>query len=701
MRWAVVLLLLPVLAGCIDRDGPAPEQDATGRVVDAAGVPVPDAVVVLLGDAERRTRTDADGRFAFRDVPAGPCTVEVEAPDFLAKRGTLTCPFTDTTFRLTPRAEASPPSGVGPDGTPPPVDPGLPSHELLGRVLDAATGAPVRDALWVLERGDATLADGRTDATGRFSARLTPGPVAVTVEAPCRPLLRHDVELQGDLDLDLHLGAAEAGLRALGQPGVAAASGPGPGMVTVAWGAVEGAVRYEVEDGEGGSVLDVGGTRAWSDHTPGQHRVRAVDGCGTVGPWSEPLRGAPAPGDDPPSLASVRPANPTVQTRDYDVLDANGTVVGQKSWRIVSGTGNCCENYVSTTRDGWVLDFGGESLLFSRDEGVTWKEVVPHSFQVCGEGAVVPGPGGDVYAMNWQMCLGAGDDGVWTLKYVAADDVWLEGAGPVHAPFFDRPWMTVMPGPHVDALGRTSAVRSYIFTNFNDNLYGQGHVVSGDGVTYLPQPPLADQFAGERIDLPASLSPDPDADWTQPIVQSFARGLDPGLGVLQVGLSCQLLDTSDGRGCSSQALPVRSMQRDGTGRLHAVEFVGSTFVYRTSDDVGRTWTKTGFPLPPGVSGILEWDLKAHHGLDRAVLAVHAAADGGAVDYAIVLRDIRDTPAIDRVLRVGASAGTGDSGVAAEGDRYDFMTTGFLPDGRVVLSMTDGEFHPPAVAIELK
>jgi hypothetical protein len=51
----------------------------TGIVKDSAGAPVPEAEVAVIesGTLRRQVTTDAAGRFAFRDVPAGPFTIRV------------------------------------------------------------------------------------------------------------------------------------------------------------------------------------------------------------------------------------------------------------------------------------------------------------------------------------------------------------------------------------------------------------------------------------------------------------------------------------------------------------------------------------------------------------------------------------------------------------------------------------------------
>lgn len=474
------------------------------------------------------------------------------------------------------------------------------------RLVDDATGAPVA-GLWRAELGEAVVAGGLAP-DGASLLTVPSGALEVHATAECRPEASARVDVAAHTQVEVRFGPITA--ESAGAPAVTVHAGPGA-MTTLVWDAIAGARGYEVV--EGGRTYDVGGSLAWGDHTPsGSYGVRAVR-CGVAGAVTQVQADVPLL-PPLPTLAVPVPAAVDVSEEAYATFNATGAPGPTQAWRVVQGTGNCCENYLATTRQGWIVDFGGDSVLVSKDEGVSWEIVTPHGYQGCGEGAIVPGPGGDLYAMNWEMCAGgAGNDQVWGLKYVAADDAWLDGVAPAHSPFFDRPWMSVSPGPHVAPDGTVWPVRSYIFSNFNDNLYGAGHVVSGDGRLYHVDAPLVDTVGGDPYTLPGALPFDADADWSQPYVGTFGRSLAPGLHVFRTGLlPCMLVDTPGGRACANRDLPLDSMQRDAGGRLHAVESDDGNITYRWSDDVGLT----------------------------------------------------------------------------------------LPDGRIVLSFTDGEIHPPAVAIEL-
>ena len=54
--------------------------ELSGSVIDARGLPVA-GVAVSLGENERTTQTDAEGRYAFADVAAGEASIAVHKPN--------------------------------------------------------------------------------------------------------------------------------------------------------------------------------------------------------------------------------------------------------------------------------------------------------------------------------------------------------------------------------------------------------------------------------------------------------------------------------------------------------------------------------------------------------------------------------------------------------------------------------------------
>jgi hypothetical protein len=99
--------------------------------------------------------------------------------------------------------------------------------------------------------------------------------------------------------------------------------------------------------------------------------------------------------------------------KSYPVVDAKGRKVGSAKWRLTKAGGNCCEVLLTSTRSGWLVEFGGTYPIYSKDEGKTWHEVaptVPSTSRVPnpgprkiagGEGTVVQSPDGDLLGIGW------------------------------------------------------------------------------------------------------------------------------------------------------------------------------------------------------------------------------------------------------------------------------------------------------------
>lgn len=701
---ALLLLASLLVAGCAKNPTPkteTPEPDQLRGTVFRSDVPLPGVALTLRHAGGQATTTSAaDGGFLFLDVGQGPCTLLVEPREGGNHTINTQCPG-----RLNVRLPALiPASGTGTSPVAPaptaPRTPVVAGGVTLQAEITDESGTRLAGVRWQATRDAQVLGEGVTGPAGTLTLQATRGPVALAFSSLCIAPLTHPLQLDADLFTVIPLPVRLP--PALGAPSLTATDGPVEG-VTLSWTAIEGARGYEVQDGKG--TRRVGGL-AWGDHTPsGPYKVRAIDPCGQDTPWSSPADAAGLTPVGHPNLMAASPATATAKETTFPILDLDGNPIGQLPWRVVEGTGNCCENFVATTSQGWILDFGGSTLWVSKDEGLSWTQYTNHGLQICGEGAVVPGPAGDVLGMNWEFCLGAGTDGVWSMKYIADDDRWVEGSQAVHAPFFDRPWLSVAGGPFTDPTGRTGPLLSYIFTNIHDGLHGTGHGQSLDGVTYLPDTGLLSLTYGDPFTLPDRLRYDPDADWTQPQREAYGRGLDPSLHVLSLGLAnCMLVDHASGRACTNADLPVRSMQRDAAGRLHAITFDDDarTLTYSWSDDVGRTWQQRDFPYLPQMAadGGREWDLKASATLGKTLVTMHTLDQAGtALDLVYQFRDNQGIPQLDQILQVGIGGGSAASGVAAD-ERYDFMSSGFLPDGRMALSFRDSTLSQPALAISL-
>ena len=91
--------------------------------------------------------------------------------------------------------------------------------------------------------------------------------------------------------------------------------------------------------------------------------------------------------------------------------------VGESNWAVFGNEegGNCCEHYLAMTKEGWILNFGGEYPTWSDDRGRTWQEYTPSVFsqfgclepkptipgqEGLGEGSIVQATNGDLIAMG-------------------------------------------------------------------------------------------------------------------------------------------------------------------------------------------------------------------------------------------------------------------------------------------------------------
>jgi hypothetical protein len=143
---------------------------------------------------------------------------------------------------------------------------------------------------------------------------------------------------------------------------------------------------------------------------------------------------------------------------DHGSPTADDNRHGKTTWRVVAGTGNCCENYLTTSRQGRLFDFGGTWVQISDDRGLTWKQVEPLTPLITGEGTIAVAPNGDIIGIGWDPYSG---DHLQAFKYEAFSGKWFYNELPLHTPFYDREWVTVVPGPFsVD--GRTVPYISFV-----------------------------------------------------------------------------------------------------------------------------------------------------------------------------------------------------------------------------------------------
>lgn len=418
---------------------------------------------------------------------------------------------------------------------------------------------------------------------------------------------------------------------------------------------------------------------------------------------------APAPNEFP---ATVRAFSPAISERSFPATSATGDEVAPEEWRVVHGTGNCCENYVASTSGGRLMDFGGSYLRFSDDQGESWSEVAGLGVLAGGEGAVVEAPNGDVVGVTWDPYSG---DRLEGFKYDKADNAWTFAQNKLHTPFFDRPYITSLPGPYSVA-GESVEYLSYITGGWGIVSTGgfaptRTHYLSMDGVNYIPGTspfPATGTSKSKALVLPA----DPRADAIQPLTVLGVAPL-PGGGALawkntQGEVDLSILEPPDPTWSpftfpGAPKLEGRLLA-DSQGRLHNVDVGTGSFTYRISSDGGVTWSSIAVPMPQGYQAVMPqfdrfWDFKSNGRLEMGVVSMYArnTTTGKDQNLVFVLSTDGTRPALDKVLFLGRGDKAFGTGLGAV-DRLDFITVAILPDGRVASTYLDNAFPTPALAI---
>jgi hypothetical protein len=397
----------------------------------------------------------------------------------------------------------------------------------------------------------------------------------------------------------------------------------------------------------------------------------------------------------------------TVSEETYPVLDAAGEPAGKQLWRVVFGTGNCCENYLASTPEGRLFDFGGDYLYFSDDEGLTWKRVEPADpVPNFGEGAVAVAPNGDIVGVAWNPYYG---DRLVPFKYEAKEETWYYTATKLHQPFFDRESLAALPGPFTFA-GETYP---YIVLLKGGYPAKDPWLVSLDGLNYfVPSSKFLDQMTAEFTTGYLDFRGTPAHDWLQTTYQTRLAALGKsqaisGLGgYAEDGLSHRwgVLD-SEIRWSSFEFKGARlpgngNILTDSQGRLHYVAGTRKATIYMMSANGGRDWVKEKIAVPKGSQGTPDVDFRANGKLEVTAIAAHIHdKKGNSRDYVYKLSTANDRIRLLKTYLVGDGKLVTGSGVTSSAPRFDFSTITLLPDGRVVLSFIDGEHRTPTLAIE--
>lgn len=188
---SLVIALLAAVA-LIPRAGAAQSSSIDGVVFDSTTMaPLPGAIVYLSGTYVRAV-SGPDGRFLLSNVPTGEHRLATASPHF-DSLGVhvpwlrVTVPTDSSHISVAVHAPRATRAAVAQQPTTRSERP----RELLGRVIDASTGAPVAGALVRLAADETAM----TDANGQFSLQTSLRSGAVTVEHLAYGTVQQRVEL--------------------------------------------------------------------------------------------------------------------------------------------------------------------------------------------------------------------------------------------------------------------------------------------------------------------------------------------------------------------------------------------------------------------------------------------------------------------------------------------------------------------------
>ncbi|RZD44199.1 MAG: hypothetical protein CXT69_06325 [Methanobacteriota archaeon] len=436
--------------------------------------------------------------------------------------------------------------------------------------------------------------------------------------------------------------------------------------------------------------------------------------------------------DDPINHMQPKAFNVTQNWAENGVWDEdselwlNRTVEGDAFWAEFTAEqgGNCCEHYLAATKEGWLMNFGGEYPTWSEDRGHTWQDWKPTIVtqlgcrtpkltvpgqEGLGEGSIVQTTTGDIISMGWfPYPSTSGGDQFYAFLYDADDEQWGWCYNRLTEPFYDRSWQVEVVGPISSNIGNGEWA-SLVISNFWHQSSNRGGQISVDGLNYyyFEFPDKNANIDEVVVDLNFD-ELGPEWDFTKPHKEMRAfpvpsGGLyfpsffdDGGDAFLDTSLDWYRATTAEGN-----SLPSEYCSFDSSTALHCVIKDGDAHLtHMYSMDGGENWTNQSYNLSNTASGIEEWEFHSNGVHDLFVLNVrYQSTEGPDIDVAWHVRDVSESLEPDSKTFLGL--GNLDSTSGAGNDiRFDFASMGIMNDGGAFIAYHDASDPDPLFALEL-
>jgi len=404
----------------------------------------------------------------------------------------------------------------------------------------------------------------------------------------------------------------------------------------------------------------------------------------------------------------------------------NNETWGNSSWTVYGNEhgGNCCEHYLAATKEGWILNFGGEYPTWSEDRGHTWQEYLPSIFsqfgcmepkptvpgqEGLGEGSIVQATNGDLISMGWfPYPSSSGADQFYAFFYDAEDEEWSWCFNRTPEPFYDRSWQVEVVGPINGGLYGNGPWASLVISNFWHQVQNIGGQLSTDGLNYdyFDFPDRDENLDLMEVDLdPAALGPE--WDFTKPHKEMRAFPVPSGglyFPSYFIDGSDAYLDTSlnwwTGTTMNGSSLPSQYCAFDSSTALHCVSASETVLKHMLSWDGGETWQNQTYNLSEKATEIEEWEFHSNGVHDLFVLNVrYQSAEGPDVDISWHVRDFSNNLEPDMLTYLGLGDLDSTSGAGNE-IRFDFASMGILPDGGAFIAYHDSTDPDPLFGVEM-